>query len=177
MTRTVVITKQGVPGVPGAGGYVPGGTDVAVSDGGTGASSASAARTNLGAAAASDLTATETALDTRLDTLEADTGWIMPALATDVTATAVAGRKHLGYRLYRGRVEIAMALDIVNPGAGKLLFTLPTGFRHGASLTAMGAAGVSGSALTPLRMDGDGTIKTGASVTTIMFDVTYIPGA
>jgi hypothetical protein len=48
MTRTVVITKQGVPGVPGAGGYVPGGTDVAVSDGGTGASSASAARTNLG---------------------------------------------------------------------------------------------------------------------------------
>jgi hypothetical protein len=56
MARTVVITKQGVPGVPGAGGYVPGGTDVAVSDGGTGASSASAARTNLGAAAASDLT-------------------------------------------------------------------------------------------------------------------------
>lgn len=43
MARTVVITKQGVPGVPGAGGYVPGGTDVAVSDGGTGASSASQA--------------------------------------------------------------------------------------------------------------------------------------
>ena len=38
----------GITDVAAAAGYTPGGTDVAVSDGGTGASTASAARTNLG---------------------------------------------------------------------------------------------------------------------------------
>lgn len=55
MARTVVITKQGIPGSA-ATGYSPGGTDVSVSDGGTGASSAAAARTNLGVPATTDLT-------------------------------------------------------------------------------------------------------------------------
>lgn len=106
-----------------------------------------------------------------------DTGWILPTLATDVTVTATAGRKHFGYRLYRGRVEIAVALDVANPAAGKLLFTLPVGFRHGAALTAMAVATVSAGAMTILRMDADGTIRTGASVGNLLVDVTYIANA
>lgn len=142
MARTVVITQQGIPGVPGAGGYVPGGTDVAVADGGTGASSAAAARTNLGAAAASDLTAAETALDARLDVLEADSGWILPTLATDVTVNATW--LHLGYRKIRGIVYSVIAVDVANPAADKLLFTLPAGYRPGISGSKRLIAGDSG---------------------------------
>lgn len=106
-----------------------------------------------------------------------DTGWIMPTLAADITATASGGRKHLGYRRYRGRVEIAMALDIANPTGGKLLFTLPAGFRHGTTLTVMSGGIVAMTSVTPVRLDGDGTVRSGASVGSIMFDVTYIPNA
>src|SRR4051812_37085950 len=43
--------------------YIPGGTDVAVSDGGTGASTASAARTNLGLAIGTNVQAWDADLD------------------------------------------------------------------------------------------------------------------
>lgn len=106
-----------------------------------------------------------------------DSGWILPTLATDVTITATGGRKHLGYRKYRGRVEVAVALDVANPAAGKLLFTLPVGFRQGTAITTHNATSISMTASAILRMDGDGTFKTATSLAGILLDITYIPTA
>lgn len=73
-----------------AGGYVAGGTDVAVADGGTGASTASAARTNLGfqANAAGSTTAVTATTYTVLTT---DSNvWITESAETTVTLVAAA---------------------------------------------------------------------------------------
>lgn len=104
--RYVVKTAAGVtlfenddqdPGVA-----TTGGGTVPVANGGTGASTASGARSNLGAAASSDVTTISTglttaqadiaALDTRLDTAEAD----ITTLETIVNTESIGGNR-LGY--------------------------------------------------------------------------------
>lgn len=65
-------------------------------------------------------------LSTRISVLEADTNWVLPTLATDVTVNASWG--HLGYRLIGKTVWIAHALDIASPAANKLLYTLPAAY-------------------------------------------------
>lgn len=65
-------------------------------------------------------------LNTRITVLEADTNWVLPTLATDVTVSAVWG--HLGYRLIGKTVYIAHALDIASAVVNKLLYTLPAAY-------------------------------------------------
>lgn len=72
-------------------GYTPGGTDVAVADGGTGASTAAAARTNLGLAIGSNVQA----WDADLDSL-AGLGITAAGLALLDDANAAAQRTTLG---------------------------------------------------------------------------------
>lgn len=140
MTRTVVITKQGIPGSP-ASVYAPGGTDVAVADGGTGASSAAAARTNLGLGNVDNTSdankpvstaqaAADAALDTRIDALEIDSGWILPTLATDIAVRGIF-YAHKGYRKIGKTLWIVIDVTVANPAASKALFTLPAAYNPG----------------------------------------------
>lgn len=87
------------------GGYVAGGTDVAVADGGTGASTAAGARTNLGAEAAGVAVAAVAAHE--------GAGNPHPAYATDsdLTAHAAAGDPHPAYRLESEPTYLVIQLD------------------------------------------------------------------
>lgn len=95
-----VTTTTGVlsTGVEGTDYYKPGGTDVAVLDGGTGASTASGARTNLGAAPLAATYIVQTA-DSELSAEQAlsslATGLVKVTTTTGVLSTAVAGTDYV----------------------------------------------------------------------------------
>lgn len=109
--------------------YVPGGVDVAVADGGTGASSASAARTNLGAASASDLTTLDSTVTTHLnddpDTHNAEAISVAPGWggsADEVQAALAEVYSGLGGGGGSGLVAVRQFAQATGSPAGSVVF-------------------------------------------------------
>jgi hypothetical protein len=119
-----------------AGGYAPGGTDVAVADGGTGASSASAARTNLGVVIGTDVQAFDSDIPTVSASqaeMEAGTEAALRSMSPLRVAQAIAALggvgggaltvSHIGYDTAGGTEESATFIrwimkKLTAPGAG-----------------------------------------------------------
>lgn len=89
----------------------------------------------------------------------ADTGWILPTLATDVTVSAGVTSGHYGIRKVGKIVFLSVSLAIANPAASKLLFTLDPAYRPatpsaGGSILAAMASG------SQIQVRTDGTVRT-----------------
>lgn len=104
--RTVIIGDQisatitaktltDVEGVANAA-YTPGGTDVAVTDGGTGASTASGARTNLGVAIGSNVQAWDSDLDTIAGLTPTTDNFMVANASAWASRTPSQARTHMG---------------------------------------------------------------------------------
>ena len=90
------MSTQAADSVNISGGAIAGITDLAVADGGTGASSASAARTNLGVAIGSDVQAYGAKLDALSALAATDSGFIVGNGSTFVLETGATARTSLG---------------------------------------------------------------------------------
>lgn len=138
ITKRITLTQAATAGLAGGAAYVPGGTDVPIVDGGTGASTAADARTNLGLGNVdntSDLakpvsTATQTALDAKAPLLSpaltgiptaptaaAGTNTTQIASTAYTTAAVVAGATPDATTLVKGKIQLAGDLGGVDTTA------------------------------------------------------------
>ena len=103
------------------GGSITGITDILVSDGGTGASTASAARTNLGVAIGSDIQAYSAQLDTLAALSSADGNIIVGSASGFVAESGATARTSLGAQASNARLD-----DISGLAVTCLLYTSPS---------------------------------------------------
>lgn len=110
---------------------------------------------NLGQASVSEQFALDRA---RLNTLEADTGWVNATLAPQTVVAGVPAR----YRLISGLLFMQGRLT----QNGSALFILPVGRRPSVTHRYLVAVGTTGSGVAPLVVSTDGTVYTvqGATV-------------
>lgn len=103
--------------------------------------------------------------DTRLPL--ADTGWILPTLATDITVLGTFD--HKGYRRIGKICYLSLSLTVANTAIDKLLFTLPVGFRvTGATKSFSG--GLSGGA----RIYPNGEIRLNTAATAMIGEASFV---
>jgi hypothetical protein len=112
--------------------YRSGGTDVAVADGGTGASSASGARTALGIAIGADVQAWDADLDA-LAALDATAGYVVKTGANAYARRTLTGTSN------------QVAVTNGDGGSGNPVFSLPQSI-HAAAAPQFGALGLGGAA-------------------------------
>lgn len=144
-----------------SGAYSPGGTDVAVTDGGTGASSAATARTNLGVEIGTDVLGVTPTLTEYADTVNAlgnSTGTVAPDPANGMWVTMTL-TGNVTIDLTNMTAGQTLVFDIEQDGSGShtVGFTQTVEWAGGTAFTHTGTA----SSRDRIVVDYDGTTYTG----------------
>lgn len=71
----------------------------------------------------------DTSLSWVAEPVQVDSGWILATLAIDITDASSTSWANTAYRKLGKSVMLTITVSIANPAVGKLLFTLPEGYR------------------------------------------------